>query len=54
MMDRKLRGNGMGKLYDNLEKQDVINRLWALVDKPYYCDPVRRKFDSSSVYRAID
>jgi hypothetical protein len=51
MVQRKVRSNRLGQLNDNLEKQDARNGLWVLVDKPYYCDSVRYKFDSSSVYQ---
>jgi len=55
MGDRKLSINALRHLNDNLgEKQDVNNELWVLVDKPYYCDSVRHKFDTSSVYQDTD
>jgi len=55
MVHRKLHTNTLRHLNDNFEKkQDVNNGLWALVDKPYYCDSVRHKFDTSSAYQDID
>jgi hypothetical protein len=55
MVHRKLRTNPLRYLNDNSgEKQEVSNGLWALVDKPYYCDSVRHKFDTSSVYQDTD
>ena len=55
MVNRKLQTNPLRHLNDNLgEKQDVNNELWLLVDKPYYCDSVRHKFDTCSVYQDTD
>ena len=55
MVHKKLRPNRLGQLNDNLgEKQNVRNDLWVLVDKPYYCDPVRHKFDTCSVDRGSE
>jgi len=55
MVHRKLRGNRLGQLNDTLgEKQDASNELWELVDKPYYCDSVRYKFEPSSLYQETD
>ena len=50
MGDRKLSINALRHLNDNLgEKQDVNNELWVLVDKPYYCDSVKYKIDTSNL-----
>ena len=55
MAHRKLSINPEGHLNDNLgKKQELSNGLWVLVAKPYYCDSVRHKFDTSSVYEDID
>jgi len=55
MVHRKLHTNPLRHLNDNLgEKQNVNNDLWVLVDKPYYCDSVRQKFDTSSAYQDTD
>jgi len=55
MVHRKLRANPLRHLNNNLrEKHDVNNELWVLVDKPYYCDSVRHKFDTSSLYQDTD
>jgi hypothetical protein len=37
---------------DNLEeKQEVFrDELWMLVDKPYYSDSIRYKFDDAPAY----
>ena len=50
MVHKKLRPNRLGQLNDNLgEKQNVRNDLWVLVDKPYYCDSVKYKIDTSNL-----
>ena len=52
---RKLHTNSLHHLNDNLdENQEVDNGLWALVDKPYYCDSVIHKFDRPPVYQETD
>lgn len=55
MVDRKLRTNPLHHLTDNLgEKQNASNALWVLVDKPYYCDSIKYKFDTSPVRQETD
>ena len=55
MVHRKLRTNPLRHLNDNLgEKQELNNGLWVLVDKPYYCDSIRYKFEMSSAYQETD
>jgi hypothetical protein len=55
MVHRKLRGNRLGQLNDTLgEKQDARNELWVLVDKPYYCDSVKYKLETASVYQETE
>jgi hypothetical protein len=55
MVHSKLRAEPLDHLKDTLEeKQDASNALWVLVDKPYYCDSIKYKFDTSSVYQETD
>jgi hypothetical protein len=55
MVHRKLRTNPLRHLNDNLgEKQELNNGLWVLVDKPYYCDSIRYKFETSTAYQETD
>ena len=55
MAHGKLRTNHERHLNDNLgPKQEVNDGLWVLVDKPYYCDSLRYKFDTSSVCQEND
>jgi hypothetical protein len=53
MVQRKLRSNRLEQLNDNLEKQDAHNG-WILVDKPYYCESIRRKIDTSLAHYNTD
>jgi hypothetical protein len=42
----------LAQVNDNLEeKQEAFrNELWMLVDKPYYSDSIRYKFDDTPMY----
>ena len=42
----------LAQVKDNLEeKQEAFrNELWLLVDKPYYSDSIRYKFDNTAAY----
>ena len=43
----------LAQVNDNLEeeKQEAFrNELWMLVDKPYYSDSIRYKFDNTAAY----
>ena len=42
----------LAQVNDNLEeKQEAFrNDLWTLVDKPYYSDSIRYKFDNTAAY----
>jgi hypothetical protein len=42
----------LAQVNDNLEeKQEAFrNELWILVDKPYYSDSIRYKFDNTAAY----
>lgn len=42
----------LAQVKDNLEeKQEAFrNELWMLVDKPYYSDSIRYKFDNTAAY----
>jgi hypothetical protein len=55
MVHSKVRAEPLDHLKDTLEeKQDVSNGLWVLVDKPYYCDSIKYKFDTSSAFQETD
>ena len=42
----------LAQVSDNLEEKQKAfrNELWMLVDKPYYSDSIRYKFDDMPVY----
>jgi len=42
----------LAQISDNLEgtKKAFRDELWMLVDKPYYSDSIRYKFDDTPVY----
>ena len=42
----------LAQVNDNLEEklESFRNELWMLVDKPYYSDSIRYKFDDTAAY----
>ena len=43
--------NILTQMKDNLEKkQKASNESWILVDKPYFSDSIKYKFDITSAY----
>lgn len=42
----------LAQVNDNLEatQEAFRNELWMLVDKPYYADSIRYKFDGTPAY----